>query len=95
LASESPTAQASDELSITIDLSVTDGSRHGVGEYVAQVVGPAGVVLKIVQEPPTAQPLVGEDIATPYNGVLGTGVATAVQVPQSVSIVPESPTATP
>jgi hypothetical protein len=92
-ASPSPTAQASDELSMTIDLRLF-GAPHDAGLAVPAQVFPS-VVRMIVHRSPTAQPTVDEDIATPNKFVPGTGVAAALQVPQSVSMVPASPTATP
>jgi len=90
-ASESPTAQASEALTITIDL------RFAV--QVAGLTAPTqvlpSVVRMIVHESPTAQPFVGEDIATPLR-LFAVGLALGVQTPATKrNIVPPFPTAIP
>ena len=93
-ASASPTAQASDELRRTIDRNVMLGVVHGPGENGAVHVFPS-VVLTIVHEAPTAQPLVCDDIATPFR-FTDTGLGSAVQTPPTKrNIVPPFPTAIP
>jgi hypothetical protein len=74
----SPTIQPSEELVITIDLRLGVPPEHGLGKTAFQVV-PSGVRIT-VQESPTAQPVVGEDIATLFRFTV-TGLDIAVIVP--------------